>query len=71
MHAAHVYFLSYNSAQALALASAVSLACLTNPAGASPRGMYTSISLSLSGLLKASFAKRSESSFGVCTSIDS
>jgi hypothetical protein len=56
---------------ALALASAVSLACLINPGGASPLGMYTSINLSLFGLLNSGSSSSLESSSGVWTSIDS
>lgn len=55
----------------LALASAVSLACLTRPGGASPRGMYTSINLSLLGLLNSASSSSLESSSGVWTAIDS
>jgi hypothetical protein len=55
----------------LALASAVSLACLINPGGASPLGMYTSINLNLFGLLNSGSSSNFESSSGVWTSIDS
>ena len=55
----------------LAFASAVSFACLINPLGASPRGIYTSIKRSLSGLLNAASASRSDNSWGVLTTSDS
>ena len=52
-------------------ASAVNFACFCNSTGESPRGMYTSINLSLSGTLKALSLSRSDSSFGVWTAMDS
>jgi hypothetical protein len=52
-------------------ASALNLPWLISSTGASPRGIYTSISLILSSCAKSLLLRRASSSVGVCTAIDS
>ena len=68
---ASVYLSIATHAYTLALASAVSFACLIKPGGASPLGMYTSINRSLLGLLNSGSSSNLDNSSGVWTSSDS